>query len=177
MDLRRLAVTKPIYIYTPITRPLTCVATALADLNTLFKGVSGVIGVDLLLHLYCTQFKNVGFTYAIDVFFTLADKVKANELQKTYQVFQTLSHFVSIDVYLCITMINAFCKGGRIQDAFALLSRMENLGIAPNVVTYNNIIHGLCKSGRLDEAFRLKQDMTKLGCNPASLLIVFLSMV
>ncbi|XWS38865.1 hypothetical protein CRYUN_Cryun19dG0167000 [Craigia yunnanensis] len=159
------------------------VATALADLNTFFKGVFGVMGVDLLLHLYCTQFKNVGFTYVIDVFFTLADKgmfpssktynfflnslVKANELQKTYQVFETLSRFVFLDVYLCTTMINAFCKGGRIQDAIALFFRMENLGIAPNVVTYNNIIHGLCKNGKLDEAFQLKQNMTKQGVQPS----------
>ncbi|XWS62299.1 hypothetical protein CRYUN_Cryun07bG0198500 [Craigia yunnanensis] len=159
------------------------IATALADLNILFKGVHGVMVVDLLLHLYCTQFKNVSFTCAFDVFFTLADKgmfpscktcnfflnslVKVNELQKTYQVFETLSRFVSLDVYLCTTMINAFCKGGRIQDAIALFSKMENLGISPNVVTYNNIIHGLCKSGRLNEAFRIKQNMAKQGVQPS----------
>ncbi|KAK8537802.1 hypothetical protein V6N13_096395 [Hibiscus sabdariffa] len=152
------------------------IASALPDLNTSFKGVAGV---DLLLHLYYTQFKNVCFTGAIDVFFTLAGKgifpssktchfflnslVKANELQKAYQVFETLSRSISLDVYLCTTMINGFCKGGRIQDAIALFSRMETLGISPNVVTYNNIIHGLCKSGRLDEAFQIKQNMIKQG--------------
>ncbi|KAK8493965.1 hypothetical protein V6N13_029071 [Hibiscus sabdariffa] len=156
------------------------IASALADLDATFKGVAGV---DLLLHLYCTQFKNVGFTCAVDVFFTLADKgifpssktcnfflnslVKANELQKAHQVFETLSRSVSLDVYLCTCMINGFCKGGRIQDALALFSRMENLGISPNVVTYNNIIHGLCKSGRLDEAFQIKQNMTKQGVDPS----------
>lgn len=35
MDLRRLTITKPIYLYTPITRPLTCVtSTAQQNLQT-----------------------------------------------------------------------------------------------------------------------------------------------
>ncbi|TXG65662.1 hypothetical protein EZV62_006937 [Acer yangbiense] len=52
---------------------------------------------------------------------------------------------VSPDVYLFSIVINAFCKGDRIEDAVRLFTKMEELGVAPNVVTFNNMIHEAIK--------------------------------
>ncbi|XP_062170521.1 pentatricopeptide repeat-containing protein At4g19440, chloroplastic-like [Alnus glutinosa] len=69
---------------------------------------------------------------------------------------------LSPDVYLFRTTINVFCKGKKVEDAIGLFMKMEELGIASNVVTYNNIIHGLRKNRRLDEALQFRERMQML---------------
>ncbi|KAL6176140.1 hypothetical protein ACLB2K_052776 [Fragaria x ananassa] len=159
------------------------IATALSELNNASQPALGIQALDMLVHVYCTQFKNLGFGYAVEVFehftdqgvfpslktcnFLLSALVKANELEKSYHVFEVMSRGVSPDVYLFTTAINAFCKGERVDDAIALFSKMERIGIAPNVVTYNSVIHGLCKSRRLEEAFKFKEKMVENNVSPS----------
>lgn len=74
------------------------IAQIMADFNLVFEPVIGVKIADLLVHVYSTQFKHLGFGFAGDVFSFLAKKglfpslktctfllsslVKANELKK-----------------------------------------------------------------------------------------------
>ncbi|KAF3949268.1 hypothetical protein CMV_024843 [Castanea mollissima] len=159
------------------------IATMMADFNSTTppERALGVQVSDLLVHVYCTQFKNLDF--GVDVFCLLARKgmfpsiktcnfllsslVKANELSKSYEVFEMTCQGVSPDVYLFSTAINAFCKGGKVEDGIGLFLKMEEVGIVPNVVTYNSIIHGLCKNGRLDEAFHFKERMLRNKVKPS----------
>ncbi|GAV88753.1 LOW QUALITY PROTEIN: PPR domain-containing protein/PPR_1 domain-containing protein/PPR_2 domain-containing protein, partial [Cephalotus follicularis] len=98
--------------------------------------------------------------------FLVSSLVKANELHNIFEVFDIICYVVSPDVFFFSIAINAFCKGGRTEDALGLFLKMENLRIAPNVVTYN-IIHGLCKNGRLEEAFHFKEKMIEEGVKPS----------
>ncbi|KAG4912451.1 hypothetical protein JHK82_053039 [Glycine max] len=66
-----------------------------------------------------------------------------------------------LDVFTFTTMINVFCKGGRVGDAVDLFCKMEGIGVSPNVVAYNNVIDGLCKGGRLEEALKFKDRMIR----------------
>ncbi|KAJ0051754.1 hypothetical protein Pint_02559 [Pistacia integerrima] len=171
-----------VYLNNPKDRHIE-IAAEMVDLNVVTERDIGFQVADLLVHVYCTQFKNVGFSYAIDVLSTFSSKgifpslktcnfllsslVKANEVQKGIEMYETICRGVCPDVYLFSTAINAFCKGGRIEDAIGLFTKMEELGIAPNIVTYNNIIHGLCKNGRLDEAFQFKEKMVLRQLEPS----------
>ncbi|KAK9928294.1 hypothetical protein M0R45_025437 [Rubus argutus] len=159
------------------------IAIAMSELNTVSQPALGIQTLDMLIHVYCTQFKNLGFGYAIDVFeffsnkgafpslktcnFLLSSLVKANELDKSYHVFEVMTRGVSPDVFLFTTAINAYFKGGKVDDAIALFSKMEGLGIAPNVVTYNSVIHGLCQNRRLEAAFHFKEKMIENNENPS----------
>ncbi|KAK0589547.1 hypothetical protein LWI29_015686 [Acer saccharum] len=101
-------------------------------------------------------------------------------IQKAIEVFGIMYRGVSLNVYLFSAAINAFCKGGRIEDALGLFTRMEELiedalglftrmeelGVAPNVFTFNTIIHGLY--GKLEGGLKLKEDMIKQGIQPSN---------
>ncbi|CAN4114510.1 unnamed protein product [Withania somnifera] len=149
------------------------VAVCLAELSSVSDFGVAVRTFDLLVHLCCTQFKNVGFDAALDVFRSLASRglhpsldtcnfllsslVKENELWKSYEVFGVLKDGVKPDVYL-------FRK---VDEAEELFQKMKNMGIVPNVVTYNNFINGLCKNCKLVDAFLLKEETILNGVNPS----------
>ncbi|KAJ6347670.1 hypothetical protein OIU76_004199 [Salix suchowensis] len=50
------------------------IAQIMADLNLVFEPVIGVKIADLLVHVYSTQFKHLGFGFAADVFSLLAKR-------------------------------------------------------------------------------------------------------
>ncbi|KAJ8526306.1 hypothetical protein K7X08_028783 [Anisodus acutangulus] len=120
------------------------VAAFLAELSCVSDFGVAVRTFDLLVHLCCTQFKNVGFDAALDVFRSLASRglypslktsnfllsslVKESELRKSYEVFGVLNNGVKPDVYLFSTTINAFCKGGPVDEAKEILRKMEKMG-------------------------------------------------
>ncbi|KAF8402120.1 hypothetical protein HHK36_013072 [Tetracentron sinense] len=96
--------------------------------------VNAVADFDLLIHVCCTQFKNLGLGFSSDVFrfltnrglfpslktcnFLLNSLVKANELERTYDVFGRMRRGGSRDA-----AINALCKGGKVEDANEVLHR------------------------------------------------------
>ncbi|GJN39962.1 hypothetical protein PR202_gb29119 [Eleusine coracana subsp. coracana] len=58
------------------------------------------------------------------------------------------------------TLIAAYCRDmSGMQPALRLKEKIEQLGLAPNEVTYNTIMHGLCKEGRMWQANRLVNEM------------------
>jgi pentatricopeptide repeat protein len=149
------------------------IADAMASLSLCFDEEIRRKMSDLLIEVYCTQFKRDGCYLALDVFPVLANKgmfpskttcnilltslVRANEFQKCCEAFDVVCKGVSPDVYLFTTAINAFCKGGKVEEAVKLFSKMEEAGVAPNVVTFNTVIDGLGMCGRYDEAFMFKE--------------------
>ncbi|KAI6706981.1 hypothetical protein NL676_009943 [Syzygium grande] len=157
-------------------------AAVLAELNAVSGPAVGARALDTLIHVCCTQFEDKGSGYAIHAFRILADKglfpslktcnfllsflVKANELEKCYEAFEAMLCGVSPDVNLFSIAINAFFKGGRVEDSIRLFTRMEESGVSPNVVTCNSMIDGLCKNGRLDAALQFKAKMMEKGVNP-----------
>ncbi|WJX88233.1 hypothetical protein P8452_70342 [Trifolium repens] len=161
---------------------LSEIASSFLELNRLTDRSYGEL--DLLLHILCSQFQHLGFHWAFDIFtlftsngvfpslktcnFLMSSLVRSNELHKSYRVFDAVCRGgFSLDVYTYATAINAFSKGGKVDDAVGLFFKMEEQGVLPNVVTYNNLIDGLCKSGRLEEAFRFKDKMVENKVNPS----------
>lgn len=61
------------------------------------------------------------------------------------------------------TMLDSYCKEGKMQEALDLLSEMQEKGCVPNDVTYNVLINGLSKKGELDKAQELIKEMLRSG--------------
>lgn len=70
------------------------------------------------------------------------------------------------DSYTYGTLINGFCRLGKISEAKELFSQMGANGCSPTVVTYTSLIHGLCQSSCLDEAVELLEEMKRKGIKP-----------
>ncbi|KAK2639401.1 hypothetical protein Ddye_027196 [Dipteronia dyeriana] len=61
------------------------------------------------------------------------------------------------------TMIDAYCKSRRTEDAFALHNCMLDGGVLPNTATYNSLIGGLYSKGDTEGAKRLKNELENKG--------------
>ncbi|KAI5657178.1 hypothetical protein M9H77_25971 [Catharanthus roseus] len=70
------------------------------------------------------------------------------------------------DSYSYGTLINGFCRVGKINEAKELFSQMEANGCSPNVVTYTCLIRGLCQYNSLDEAISFLEIMKIRGIQP-----------
>ncbi|KAK2995000.1 hypothetical protein RJ640_030047 [Escallonia rubra] len=67
------------------------------------------------------------------------------------------------DSYTYGTLVNGFCRTGKINEAKELFREMDTKGCSPSVVTYTSLIHGLCQSNNFDEALGLLEEMTSKG--------------
>ncbi|XP_022715826.1 pentatricopeptide repeat-containing protein At5g46100-like [Durio zibethinus] len=70
------------------------------------------------------------------------------------------------DSYTYGTLINGFCRFGKITEAKELFEEMKMRDGSPSVVTYSSLIHGLCQSKNLNEAIGLLEEMKCNGIEP-----------
>ncbi|KMZ55948.1 hypothetical protein ZOSMA_9G00510 [Zostera marina] len=74
---------------------------------------------------------------------------------------------VSPDVYTYGILIESYCRLGRLDLGFGVLSDMIKRGCNPNIVVFNSLIDGLCKQGRIRGAMDLFERMHEFGCIPS----------
>ncbi|KAJ8558226.1 hypothetical protein K7X08_004992 [Anisodus acutangulus] len=70
-----------------------------------------------------------------------------------------------VDVVAYNTLINGFCRLGKVKVGCRLLKEMELKGCLPNADTYNGLISGLCDSKMLDLALDMFNEMKRVGIN------------
>lgn len=70
------------------------------------------------------------------------------------------------DVYTYQEVINAFCKTGKVCEAYQLFCDLKKRGYALDRVMYTTMIHGFCKMGLLGAARQLWFEMIKEGHLP-----------
>ncbi|OMO76374.1 hypothetical protein CCACVL1_15726 [Corchorus capsularis] len=70
------------------------------------------------------------------------------------------------DSYTYGTLINGFCRFGKITEAKELFEEMKARDCSPSVVTYSSLIHGLCQSKNVDEAMGLLEEMKSNSIEP-----------
>jgi len=70
-------------------------------------------------------------------------------------------HFKQIypDVVTYNSLIDGFCKSGRISYALKLIGEMHDRGQPPDIFTYNSLLDAFCKNYHVDKAIEL---LTKL---------------
>ncbi|RYR31155.1 hypothetical protein Ahy_B01g055945 [Arachis hypogaea] len=64
------------------------------------------------------------------------------------------------------SIINGFCKNGKLLLAEEMLRKMVKIGIEPSVRTYATLIDGYARWGSLEEALRLCNVMVERGLVP-----------
>uniref|UniRef100_A0A2N9I1F4 Pentacotripeptide-repeat region of PRORP domain-containing protein n=1 Tax=Fagus sylvatica TaxID=28930 RepID=A0A2N9I1F4_FAGSY len=74
-------------------------------------------------------------------------------LEEAYEVFEKMKiGFYDIDPSTYCLMIQALCKGGKIEKSLDNLHDMIRMGNFPGIITFNSVIQALCAGGRVDEA-------------------------
>ncbi|XP_022857631.1 pentatricopeptide repeat-containing protein At4g19440, chloroplastic-like [Olea europaea var. sylvestris] len=123
------------------------------------------ITFDILVHVYASQFKSLGFDVAVDVFRLLTSRVLFPSFKTSH--FLLCSLVKADELEKCYKYVDKCVMKRRVNDVVMLFKKMEDVCIAPNFVTDNNLLHGLLKKGKLEEAFQLKEEMVNNGLNPS----------
>ncbi|KAL0304553.1 UNVERIFIED_CONTAM: hypothetical protein Sradi_6323400 [Sesamum radiatum] len=81
----------------------------------------------------------------------------------------------ALDEKTYTNMICHYGKAGKVREASALFSKMQEEGIKPGLVSYNIMINVVAAAGLYREAEEVVQSMQKSGCSPDSL--TYLAMI
>lgn len=73
------------------------------------------------------------------------------------EVFNRNKYRFNPDVKMYTVLIYGWCKLGRIQMAQSFFKEMVELGIEPNVVTYNVLLNGICRKASLHPEERFER--------------------
>ena len=100
--------------------------------------------------------------------FTAMSKMKPNPpFSSIITLFKQL-HFSGLrpNGHSLSIMANCYCRLGRVDLGFAVLSYMIKLGYRPSIVTFNTLINGFIHIHRLGNAIQLLDKIVKLGYEP-----------
>ncbi|KAJ6716658.1 hypothetical protein OIU74_009235 [Salix koriyanagi] len=121
----------------------------------------------IALHIL-TKFKlyKTAQNLAQDLAVNTADE-KAGNLEMGLRFFEEMDRNGCLpNVVTYNTVIGAYCKLKRIDEAFKLLRSMGLKGLEPNLLTYNMVINGLCREGRIEETSGVLAEMGRKGFAP-----------
>ncbi|RHN52629.1 putative pentatricopeptide [Medicago truncatula] len=63
------------------------------------------------------------------------------------------------DIITYNSILDALCKKHHAGKAIALLTKLKDQGIRPNMNTYTILVKGLCRSGKLEDARKVFEDL------------------
>ncbi|KAL0321678.1 UNVERIFIED_CONTAM: Pentatricopeptide repeat-containing protein [Sesamum calycinum] len=90
-------------------------------------------------------------------------------LDKAVEMFNMARSTGALDEKTYTNMICHYGKAGKVREASALFSKMQEEGIKPGLVSYNIMINVVAGGGLYHEAEEFVQSMQKNGCSPDSL--------
>ncbi|KAF8019710.1 hypothetical protein BT93_G0415 [Corymbia citriodora subsp. variegata] len=73
---------------------------------------------------------------------------------------------VKPDVVSYNSLVDVYCKGREIDNAYKVVEKMREEDISPDVITYTSIIGGLGLVGQPDKARDILKEMKEYGCYP-----------
>lgn len=68
------------------------------------------------------------------------------------------------NIYTYNTMVNAYCKLGKVDVASLYVSKIFQAGLRPDTHTYTSLILGHCRNKDVDSAFKVFELMPRKGC-------------
>ncbi|MQM09160.1 hypothetical protein Taro_042029 [Colocasia esculenta] len=75
--------------------------------------------------------------------------------------------FAKIPIHITYTtLMDAYCKSGKMHRAHDLLQDVLGRGIKPSIVTFNVLMNGFCSAGMLDDGMKLLNWMVDRGIMP-----------
>ena len=69
--------------------------------------------------------------------------------------------------------INTLVGEGKMERAMNAARDMMNLGIEPDVITFNTLIKGWCKVGKMSVAMHVTKVMLKMGLYPSEATVSY----
>ncbi|XP_026378089.1 pentatricopeptide repeat-containing protein At1g12775, mitochondrial-like [Papaver somniferum] len=123
---------------------------------------------NILIDGYCKNRK-------LDGAMQLFKKMKQNGLKPTTVTYNILLRGLYQDGRMktannlfneMLTMLDGYCKNGKIADAIELFESIETTGISINVRMYSILIHGLFQAGKLEDARKLFDKIPRNGLVP-----------
>ncbi|CAN6828660.1 unnamed protein product, partial [Brassica oleracea] len=95
-----------------------------------------------------------------------------NRLDEATQIFDSMgSKCFSPDVITFNTLINGYCKAGRVGEGLKLFCEIYGRGIVANAITYKTLIHGFRQVGNINGALDIFQEMISGGVCPDTITI------
>ncbi|PKI61448.1 hypothetical protein CRG98_018131 [Punica granatum] len=85
-----------------------------------------------------------------------------DEMKKVY--IEMLDEKVSPNIYTFNTMINAYCKLGKVAEAEVYVRKIFQAGLSPDTFTYTSLILGCCRNRDVDGAYGVFVQMPQKGC-------------
>lgn len=79
---------------------------------------------------------------------------------------KVLSNCYGLNPETFLSLLNCYCRLGRLEEALQLLCIMVTFGVPISVHTWSVLINGFCRSGQLDIAAYLLDKMASCGVSP-----------
>lgn len=142
-----------------LSRPLPTVI----DFNKLFSAVAKTKQHSLVLSL-SKQMESNGVAFDL---YTLNITMNCFcRLRKLGLAFSVLSKILKLSTITFSTLVNGLCLEGRVSEAVALVDRMVELNVRPDLITLTTLVNGLCLKGYVSEAMSLIDRMVEHGFRP-----------
>ncbi|KAM7470410.1 hypothetical protein LguiA_008593 [Lonicera macranthoides] len=98
---------------------------------------------------------------------------KENRLKEARDILRMLNLRTDIvpQPFIYNPVIDGFCKAGKIDEANAIVTEMEEKRCRPDKLTYTILILGHCMKGRMLDAISIFNKMLAFGCAPDTITI------
>ncbi|KAK4373462.1 hypothetical protein RND71_008846 [Anisodus tanguticus] len=131
--------------------------------NCLLDAISKVGDVGLIelrlqeMRSYGWELDKYAFTPALQCY------CNAGNFENALVVFNEMHEKGLVDAHVLSILLVSFSKWGKVDKAFELVERIEDLNISLNEKTCFVLIHGFVREGRTDKALQLLDKMRKKG--------------
>ncbi|KAG6537048.1 pentatricopeptide repeat-containing protein At1g20300, mitochondrial-like [Zingiber officinale] len=96
----------------------------------------------------------------------LAVLSKKRQAAKAQSLFDAHKHRFPPDVVIYSSLVHAWCRAGKLDEAERVFAEMATSGISPNVYTYTAVIDAMCRAEQMPRANELLCQMIDAGCPP-----------
>ncbi|KAL0297544.1 UNVERIFIED_CONTAM: Pentatricopeptide repeat-containing protein, mitochondrial [Sesamum radiatum] len=79
---------------------------------------------------------------------------------------EVLERGCTVDLLAWNSVLDALCKGGKVDEAYELLRGMRHKGLEPDAYSYSIFIHASCDANDLHSAFRVLDSMKRYNLVP-----------
>ncbi|XP_019057819.1 PREDICTED: pentatricopeptide repeat-containing protein At1g20230-like [Tarenaya hassleriana] len=137
-------------------------------LPNLFKACAGLSGLEFGKQIHC-----IACVSGLDLDPFVQGSLfhmylKCDRIGNAREVFDRIS---TKDVVTCSALLCAYARKGHLEEVMGLLSVMEELGLEPNLVSWNGILSGFNHSGYHGEAGKMFQKMHSDGVWPDEMTV------
>lgn len=96
----------------------------------------------------------------------LATGVACGKMQEVEEVLEEVDIAPVVDSVSYNTLLKGYARGNQADRAMAVLARMRERGVEPNLISYNTAIDAAVRSGEVGNAWQIYEDLRGAGLHP-----------